>query len=237
MKIGLLGGTGKFGRGLAVRLAPFHTIVIGSRKAERAKSSAQAYLEVCRQNNPNFSGSIIGDSNLSAAKSSDIIVICLKLEPALELVAKLRDLRDDQIVVSPIVDINDEVPRRKASSPNSTEQNNFGSVAEAYLKHTMSCAEAIAGEIGRRDQVVSALHTLPAERLSDLSQVVDADVLVCGDDVLNVRIVTELIGRIPQIRAHYAGPLRLSSHIEGIAIALSSLSRYSKIHQPTMKVV
>ncbi|MBI2127331.1 MAG: NAD(P)-binding domain-containing protein [Thaumarchaeota archaeon] len=236
MKIGLLGGTGKFGMGLAVRLAPFHTIIIGSRKVEKAKSSAQAYLKVCRQNNPNFSGSIIGDSNLSAARSSNVIIICLKLEPALELAAKLRDLREDQIVVSPIVDIHEEVPRRKASSTN-LEQNNVGSVAEAYLKHIMSCAEAVAGELGRREQVISALHTLPAERLSDLSQAIDADVLVCGDDVLNVKIVTELIGRIPEIRAHYAGPLRLSSHVEGIAIAISSLSRYSKIHQPTIKVV
>jgi NADPH-dependent F420 reductase len=237
MKIGLLGGTGKFGMGLAVRLAPLHTIVIGSREAERAKSSAQAYLQVCRQHNPNFSGSIVGDGNLSAARSSDVIILCVKLEPALELAAKLRDIRDEQIVVSPIVDIHEEVPRRKASSPNSTEQNKAGSVAEAYLKHTMSCAEAVAGELGLRGQVVSALHTLPAERLSDLSQVVDADVLVCGDDVLNVKIVTEMIGRIPEIRAHYAGPLRLSLHLEGIAIALSSLSRYSKIHRPTVKVV
>ena len=237
MKIGLLGGTGKFGMSLAVRLAPYQAIVIGSREIEKAKSSAEAYLGVCRQNHPNFSGSIIGDSNISAAKSSDVIMLCLKLEPALELAARLRDLRDDQIVVSPIVDINEEVPRRKASSPNSTELNSIGSVAEAYLKHSMSCAEAVAGELGLREQVVSALHTLPAERLSDLSQVVDADVLVCGDDVLNVKIVTELVGRIPEIRAHYAGPLRLSSHIEGIAIALSSLSRYSKIQRPTMKVV
>ena len=47
MTIGILGGTGPQGRGLARRLAAAgHQVVIGSRSAERAQEVAAAYADV-----------------------------------------------------------------------------------------------------------------------------------------------------------------------------------------------
>ncbi|MDD1660371.1 MAG: NAD(P)-binding domain-containing protein, partial [Methanomicrobiales archaeon] len=40
MKIGIVGGTGEIGEGLAMRLAPRHDVVIGSREAEKASASS-----------------------------------------------------------------------------------------------------------------------------------------------------------------------------------------------------
>ena len=46
MKIGILGGTGPAGRGLAARLASIgHDAVVGSRSAERAQEIVDALLE------------------------------------------------------------------------------------------------------------------------------------------------------------------------------------------------
>lgn len=235
MRIAILGGTGTFGKGLALRLARRNEIILGSRDREKAKATAISYLEESRKFFPNISGSIIGDDNIVAAKSSELLFFCLKLEPALELARSLRTLISEQIVVSPIVDINDEAALFSAPYP-SLESLTIGNIAQGYLRPSISCAEALAGELGLRDQVISALHIVPADSLRDLAKPVNSDVFVCGDDLLNVKVVSKLIEEINGVRAFYAGPLRFSLHIEGMAVALRAVSKYSKLRNPTFKI-
>ena len=44
MKIGIIGGTGGMGKGFALRWCKKHEVIIGSRDAERASTSANEYL-------------------------------------------------------------------------------------------------------------------------------------------------------------------------------------------------
>jgi predicted dinucleotide-binding enzyme len=48
VKIGIVGGTGEIGEGLAMRLAPRHDVVIGSREAEKASASSTECMGILR---------------------------------------------------------------------------------------------------------------------------------------------------------------------------------------------
>ena len=43
MNVGIIGGTGGMGKGFAIRWCKDHNVVIGSRDAERASTSAKEY--------------------------------------------------------------------------------------------------------------------------------------------------------------------------------------------------
>ena len=72
MLIGILGGTGKEGAGLAQRWAMAgHQVIIGSRDAERARARA---AELSAQAD---GASITGMSNLDAATAAPVVVLTL----------------------------------------------------------------------------------------------------------------------------------------------------------------
>jgi len=79
VKIAVLGGTGSFGRALAVRLREAgEEISIGSRNAARAVDSA-AELGVS------------GGANEDVAGGADLVILAVKADAALETAADLRD--------------------------------------------------------------------------------------------------------------------------------------------------
>ena len=85
MRIGILGGTGPAGRGLAVRLAGVgDEIVIGSRDAERAATIAKGLVEAW----PAHSLSISGTSNEKTA-AADVVVIATPWDSATATVKPL----------------------------------------------------------------------------------------------------------------------------------------------------
>src|SRR5215470_2608501 len=98
MKIAILGGTGKEGAGLATRWAlAGHSIIIGSRDAERARTKAADLREITRKL------PIVGHTNIEAAELGDIVVITL---PALGLATTLPEVAAacrGKIVVSTVV--------------------------------------------------------------------------------------------------------------------------------------
>ena len=49
MKIGIVGGTGGMGKGFALRWCINHDILIGSRDAARAASSAEEYMNIAKE--------------------------------------------------------------------------------------------------------------------------------------------------------------------------------------------
>jgi 8-hydroxy-5-deazaflavin:NADPH oxidoreductase len=77
MKIALLGGTGSFGRALAVRLRDAGVeVVIGSRDAERAREAAAEL-------------GVEGAENSDALAGADLAVLAVKADAALETAEKL----------------------------------------------------------------------------------------------------------------------------------------------------
>jgi 8-hydroxy-5-deazaflavin:NADPH oxidoreductase len=69
VKIGLLGGTGKEGRGLALRWARAgHEVVIGSRDEARARA--------CADELSTKAGRAIAGGDNAAAASAEVVVVC-----------------------------------------------------------------------------------------------------------------------------------------------------------------
>ena len=68
MKIGIIGGTGGMGKGFALRWSKNHEVIIGSRDAERAATSATEYTNLAKEAYGDINGKIIGSDNISVDK-------------------------------------------------------------------------------------------------------------------------------------------------------------------------
>jgi 8-hydroxy-5-deazaflavin:NADPH oxidoreductase len=71
MRIAVLGGTGKEGRGLALRWAKAgHSVVIGSRDAERARAKAKELSDLSGKD-------LSGADNVSAASGAEVVLLAV----------------------------------------------------------------------------------------------------------------------------------------------------------------
>ena len=80
MKVAIVGGTGAFGRALAKRLAEIGSddVVVGSREAERARSTAEEL-------------GVSGGRNHDVVRDADLVVLAVKSNATLETATELAD--------------------------------------------------------------------------------------------------------------------------------------------------
>jgi len=202
--IAILGGTGKEGAGLATRWAlAGHSIIIGSRDAERARSKAAELREITKKL------PIVGHANAEAAELGDIVVIAL---PALGLATTLPEVAAacrGKVVISTVVPLTFGGPR--LFTPPAA-----GSSAE----------EAQALLPGAR--VVAAFHHIAAHELAEIDDAIHCDLLFCGQDAEAKETVAEL-GRSLGLRAIDAGGLSNAGPLEGITAVLATINRRYKL--------
>jgi len=206
--IGILGGTGDQGRGLARRFAlAGHQVLIGSRSAERAEGAAQQLGHGVR-----------GLANAAAAREADVVIAAVPWEGHGELLAALAGELAGKIVVDCVNPMGFD--KRGAYALTAAE----GGPAEG------SAAEQAAALLpGSR--VVAAFHHVSAVLLLDPEvDTMDLDVLVLGDDREATDLVQALAGRIPGVRGIYAGRLRNCGQIEALTANLVSINRRYKAH-------
>ncbi|MDD1720686.1 MAG: NADPH-dependent F420 reductase, partial [Euryarchaeota archaeon] len=104
MRIALLGGTGNIGEGLALRWAPKHAIVIGSRSEEKAEEAAASCEE--RLKAQGFVCEFKGEENVQAIENCDVVVIALPYQHAIPTVDSIKEeLNPSAIILSPVVPI------------------------------------------------------------------------------------------------------------------------------------
>ena len=95
--IAVIGGTGAEGSGLAVRWAAAgYPIIIGSRSAEKAASSATELSEPL----PATSAAITGATNADAAAQADLIVLSVPYDAQEGTIAQIVDGAQGKIVIS-----------------------------------------------------------------------------------------------------------------------------------------
>lgn len=220
------------GKGLALRWARNHEIILGSRSPEKGARVAEEYTQLAKESHgAEFNGTIMGVGNAEAASKGEIVVLAVPFESALENVRPLRSvLRDEQIVLSTVV------PMKKVEK--SFEYAPFITLdPSSYRLSILSAAETIANELPPARRVVSGLHTMSAKRLSEMDKPVDCDIILCGDDVGNVGKVARLIEEIPGVKTFYAGPLRVSLQAESTTPLIINVASHSKKHEPLIKIV
>jgi 8-hydroxy-5-deazaflavin:NADPH oxidoreductase len=201
--VGVLGGTGPQGRGLAYRWAVAgQQVVVGSRSAERAAAVAAE-----------IGLGVRGTDNASCARAADVVVVAVPWDGHEELLASLADELAGRVVVDCVNPLGfDEKGAYALVTPD-------GSAAQ-------QAARLLPGST-----VVAAFHHVSAVLLDDPSVVsIDTDVLVAGDDRAATDLVQRLAGRIAGVRGIYAGRLRSAHQLEALTANLISVNRRYKAH-------
>jgi len=88
VKVAVVGGTGPFGRALALRLRDAgHEVTIGSRSARRAREVAEAL-------------GVSGAANTDAVDGTDVVVLAVNADAVLDTARELAAAIDDRTVLS-----------------------------------------------------------------------------------------------------------------------------------------
>ncbi|HEX2014869.1 MAG TPA: NADPH-dependent F420 reductase [Nitrososphaera sp.] len=223
MRIGIVGGTGGMGEGFALRWCQKHDIIVGSRDAQRAKEAAENYTKAAKEAyGGSISGSISGDDNFALAKDVDVLILSIPYESIQDTCAKLSDqIKQDCVVVSPIV------PMTRTES---------GFVYIPLEQGKKPAAEMVAEGLGPRSRVVSAFHTISEVKLKNVSQSLDADTFICGDDQNTVAKLAGLAAEISGLRPVFLGPLALSYQAEILTPMLLNAAKRNKLKNPGVKL-
>jgi NADPH-dependent F420 reductase len=202
MRIGIVGGTGKQGSGLAVRWARAgHTVVLGSRDAAKAKAKA---AELGGQG-----AAIEGGDNAWAAREAEVVVLAVPYEAHAETLRGIVEAAAGKVVVDMTVPL--KPPK----------------VSRVQLPPGQAAALEAQALLGADTPVVATLHHVSATHLADPSHVIACDVLVAADDARAKATVIGLV-RDLGLRALDAGPLVNAIALESLTPVLIHLNRVYK---------
>ena len=201
--IGILGGTGEQGRGLARRFAMAgHPVIIGSRVHDRAHAVAREIGHDVR-----------GLANRDAAREATLVIAAVPWEGHAELLTGLASELAGKIVVDCVNPMGFD---QRGAYALPVAEGSAAQQAAALLPHS---------------RVVAAFHHVSAVLLLDADVAsLDQDILVLGDDRNATDLVQALAARIPGLRGVYAGRLRNSGQIEALTANLVSINRRYKAH-------
>ena len=206
--IGILGGTGDQGRGLARRFAlAGHQVIIGSRSPERAAAAAQE-----------IGHGVQGQANADAARGASVVIAAVPWEGHGDLLSGLAAELAGKIVVDCV-------------NPLGFDQRGAYALPAAEGGPAEGSAAQQAAALLPGSRVVAAFHHVSAVLLLDPEvDTIDLDVMVLGDDREATDLVQALAARIPGVRGIYAGRLRNCGQIEALTANLVSINRRYKAH-------
>jgi 8-hydroxy-5-deazaflavin:NADPH oxidoreductase len=201
--VGVLGGTGEQGRGLAHRLARAgQRVVVGSRSVERAATAAAE-----------LGDGVVGLGNDECARASDVVVVAVPYDGHRDLLLAIAADLEGKIVVDCVNPLGFD---KQGAFALPVEEGSAAQQAAAVLPGS---------------RVVAAFHHVSAVLLlDDAVESVDTDVLVLGDDREATDVVQALAARIAGMRGIYAGRLRNAGQVEAMTANLISMNRRYKAH-------
>lgn len=205
--IGVIGGTGPQGRGLAYRFGRAGLdVVIGSRDQPRAE-------EVAARIAGESGGAVTGMANADCAAAADVAIVAVPYSGHADLLTDLQQPLAGTIVVDCVNPLG------------------FDKSGAFALEVPQGSAAQQAAALLPESRVVAAFHHVSALLLEDASlERLDCDVLVLGDDRDATNAVQQLVETIPRMRGIYAGRLRNARQVEAITANLISVNRRYKAH-------
>src|SRR6266852_2717543 len=209
-KIGILGGTGPEGSGLAYRWARAgEEIMIGSRDAQRAaETAAQLRSRI------GASAKISGADNASAAAQCEIVVLTVPFSGHAVLLKQLKTVWKPGTIV-----IDTTVPLAATVG---------GAATRTLGVWQGSAAEQTRELLPQGVSLAAALQNLGAELLAGDGPV-ECDVLVCSDDEKAKQVAAELVGKIPGARALNGGKLENARIVLSLTALLIGLNMRYKV--------
>ena len=214
-KIGLIGGTGVEGRGIALRLAMAgFQVQIGSRSQARARSTA---VEMNRQ---------IGSRPIGGAENREVIENCslLFLTVPFRHAAETLKEHESQFTSDQVL-IDVTVPVLFEKGPR------FLSLEEG------SGSEHLRSRLRSEVPLVATFKTIPAELLSELDAPLECDEFICSDSSEARERVLRVLQRIEGVRWLDGGPLRFCRSLEGMTLLAIGMNRRYRVKGSRFKVV
>lgn len=206
-KIGIIGGTGPEGLGLAMRFAKAgDRVAIGSRSQERAEEAERKVKKALPE------ARVRGMVNAEAVEQAEVVFLTVPWDAHQSTLENLAEAIGDKILVDVVVPMLFDRGQPKAILVDE------GSAAQQ--------ARAVA----RQAKVVSAFHHLDGTDLQKIERPMQGDVLVCGDHRGAMKKVMALVERIEYVRALDAGGLSNSRYLEEWTVMLLHLNRIHKAH-------
>jgi NADPH-dependent F420 reductase len=207
LRVAVLGGTGPQGRGLARRFAAAGLdVIVGSRSAERASSTAAELSEATGR-------TVSGADNVGAAEAGDIVLVVVPWDGHGELLKELAPALAGKVVVDCVNPLG------------------FDKQGAFALDVAEGSATEQAAAILTESTVVGAFHNLSAVLLEDPEgKPLDTDVLVLGDEREATDLVQALADTIPGVRGVFGGRRRNAHQVEALTANLISANRRYKAH-------
>jgi NADPH-dependent F420 reductase len=203
MSIGIIGGTGPAGSGLAVRLAAAgQPVLLGSRDLDKAKQR----VDELRERWGDRVDTLDAATNHDAA-ATDLVVLATVADSVVATAAEHAAVLGGRVVVS-MANLLTRSPRGFAA--------------------VLPDGGSVAIEVQRAvpdARVVGAFQNLPAKALGELDHPLHADVVVCGDDAEAVTIVLSVIASIEGLEPVDGGPLINAAAVEALTAVLLTVNR------------
>jgi len=213
LTLGVLGGTGREGSGLALRWAHAgYEVIIGSRDAARAQAAADAINDQLGRD-----GVVHGCTNLEAARDCNIAVLTVPYAAHSSTLASIREALAGKILVDVSVPLDPKGRRRVNLPPGGSA----GAEAQALL--------------GDAVRVVSAFQNIGFHQLREFDAPIDCDVLVTGDDAQAKQQVIEL-ARAIGMAAFDAGPIDNAVVAEALVSALIHINAKFKVTSAGIRI-
>jgi NADPH-dependent F420 reductase len=203
MRIGLIGGTGREGRGLALRWAKAgHDVALGSRDAAKAQEKAAEIASLAE-------GSVTGGDNAWAVAQSEVVLLSVPYDAHEATLNEHKAGLDGRI----LIDIT--VPLKPPK------------VTEVNLPAGQSAALEAQALLGPGTRVVAALHHVSSAHLVELDAKIDCDVLVCANDEVARTVVIGLLKDLG-LKGIDAGVLKNAIALESLTSVLLHLNKKYK---------
>lgn len=199
--LGIIGGTGKEGKGLAYRwVQAGHHVIIGSRRKEKAQAAVNELLTLFGESMELLEGM----ENCAAVTACDIAVVTVPYAAHRATLEGLKDVLSGKIVIDVAVPI---MPPK---------------VTKVQMPPAGSVAQEAQEILGDTCSVVDAFQNISYERLMEGGDV-DCDVLVCGKGKAAREVVLGLVADTG-LRGWDAGPIENAVVVEGMTSVLIGLN-------------
>ena len=213
LKIAIVGGTGSEGAGLGFRWAMAgHSVMIGSRVAERA-------LEAARQMNerlPAGTRPVSGADNPTAVREAEVVVLSVPYEAQAATLEGIREALAGKLLITVVAPL--KTPKGRYWRPAGD-----------------SAALEAQAQLGEAVRVVAAFQSISAEHLQDPTHEIDSDVMVCGEKK-DDRDVAVALAAAAGMRGIHAGGLGNTAVVEGLAAVMIAINVRYKIKNAGLRI-
>ncbi|MDV2482875.1 NADPH-dependent F420 reductase [Methanoculleus sp. Wushi-C6] len=216
MKIGIVGGTGDIGEGMALRLSPKYDVIVGSREEIKAVATCDTCRETLQVQG--MQCSLVGASNQQAVDEADIIVLAIPFKHVTPTLKTLTGF-EGKIVVTPVNPIERTAYFYYAPPPEG------------------SAAMMIKGMLPESTTVCAAFNNIAANKWKMLDEELDYSVAVCCDDDGAKHKVMDIVNSVSSLRAYDGGPLAAASIVESVTPLLLNIARFNRMRDVGVRFV